>query len=165
MTVIETAEYLISKCPGFDRGIITDTDKRGDEFCEIIMKNEKNERFPITVSITLDGCSISVGQVSNVTGSKKMTPDEAISAIGDIQADKVVFMLAYADEDDIGLGSPYLTRVFALTGGEDDMSEALYDFEARISKPVSKFMRPFTSLKGRFIFFNYSGSLEKTLTR
>lgn len=165
MTVEQTAEYLRSHNKLFDKGVISDTDRRGRDFCEMIIKNPSQENLPITVSITEDGCSISVGQLANVTGSRRMSPDEILSAIEDVMADKIIFVLAYKDDDDLGFGSPYFSRVFALTGGNDDMSEEYDAFLDEISRPIKKLLRPFVSLKGRFFIFNFSGSIKKTVTR
>lgn len=165
MTVEQSVEYLLSHSKLFDRGIIRDTDRRGNDFCEMIIKNETQPSFPITVCVTEKGCSLSVGQFENITDSESMTPDEILSAIDDVITDKIIFVLAYKNDDDIGFGTPYFSRIFALTGGQDDMSVEYDDFLARISKPVKKFLRPITSLKGRFFIFNFSGSIKKTITR
>ena len=165
MTPEQTSEYLLSNCSRFERDIIRDTDKYGDTFCELIIKNESLPSYPLTVTVTEIGCSISVGNLSNVTGSKRMTTDQTLSAINDILSDKIIFALGYRDDDDIGFGSPFLTRVFALTGGDDDMQEDYEDFLCEISKPINKKLRFLYSLKGRFQIFNFSGSVNKTITR
>ena len=165
MTVEQSVEYLLSHSKLFEREVIRDTDRRGRDFCEMIIKNESQPSFPITVSVTEDGCSLSVGQLEEVTGSDRMTPDEALAAIGDILEDRILFVLAYRDEDDVGFGSPFFTRIFALTGGDDDMSREYDRFMEKISKPASRFLRPFTTLKGRFLIFNFSGSVNKTVIR
>ena len=134
-------------------------------FCEMVIKNENQPNFPITVSVTENGCTLSVGQFEDVASSNKMTPDEVLSAINDVIADKIIFVLAYKGEDDLGFGAPYFSRVFALTDGDDDMSDDYDRFLSHISKPVNKFFRPLTSLKGRFLIFNFSGSLNKTVMR
>ncbi len=165
MTVQQTAEYLLSCDRRFERDVIHDTDRRGRDFCEMIIKNEKQPNFPITVSVTEEGCSLSVGQFEDVASSDRMTPDEVLSAIEDIIADRIIFVLAYKDEDDVGFGAPYFSRVFALTGGVDDMSEEYDRFISQISTPIKKLLRPITALKGRFFIFNFSGSVNRTITR
>ena len=165
MTAEQSVEYLLAHSRLFERGVIRDTDRRGRDFCEMIIKNDKQPSFPITVTVTDDGCSVSVGQFEDVAGSDRMTPDEVLSAINDIIDDKIIFVLAYKDDDDIGFGAPYFSRVFALTGGEDDMSADYKQFLAKISTPIKKLLRPITALKGRFLIFNYSGSINKTLQR
>ena len=165
MTSEQSVEYLLSHSRLFERQVIRDTDRRGRDFCEMIIKNEKQPSFPITVTVTDDGCTVSVGQFDDGTGSDRMTPDEVLSAINDITNDKIIFVLAYKDEDDIGFGAPYFSRVFALTGGDDDMSADYERFLAKISTPIKKVLRPITALKGRFLIFNYTGSVNKTLVR
>lgn len=165
MTVEQMTEYLLSHNKLFDRAVIRDSDRRGRDFCEMIIKNENLPNFPITVSVTCDGCSISVGQIENITGIDRMTPDQALSAIDDVLKDNIIFVLAYKDEDDIGFGAPYLSRVFALTGGEDDMSREYLLFKKRLEPPIKKLLRPFVKLKGRFNIFNFSGSVNETIIR
>ncbi len=165
MTVDQTVEYLLSCCRKFDRDVIHDTDRHGNQFCEMIIKNDAQPTMPITVTVTENGCSVSVGQFDDVANSKHMTPDQVIAAAEDIIADKIIFVLAYKDDDDIGFGAPYFSRIFALTGGADDMEADYEDFISKISKPINKFLRPMTALKGRFFIFNFSGSLKKTIIR
>lgn len=165
MTAEQSVEYLLSHSRLFEKGIIRDQDRRGRDFCEMIIKNEHQPSLPITVTVTDDGCCVSVGQFEDVASSTRMTPDETLAAIDDIINDKIIFVLAYKDEDDIGFGAPYFSRVFALTGGEDDMSADYEQFLVKISTPIKKFLRPITALKGRFLVFNYSGSVNKTVER
>ena len=165
MTPEQTSEYLLSRNSRFERNIIRDTDKHGDTFCELIIKNDSLPSYPLTVTVTETGCSISVGNLTNVTGSKTMTPDQTLCAIEDIIEDKIIFALGYHDDDDIGFGSPFLSRIFALTGTDDDMQDEYNDFINTISKPINKNLRFFYSLKGRFLIFNFSGSINKTIIR
>ena len=165
MTVAQSVEYLLSKERHFERNTIWDKDRRGRDFCELLIKNPYQPSFPITVTVTESGCSVSVGQFDDVADSNKMTPDQALSAINDILSNKIIFVLAYKNDDDIGFGTPYFSRIFAITDGEDDMSEEYEEFIKKISAPVNKYLRPFTALKGRFFIFNYTGSLKKTIIR
>ncbi len=165
MTAKQISEYLLSHSRRFERDAIYDTDKRGEEFCELIIKNETNPSYPITVTVTDGGCSLSVGNFSNVTDSKRMTPDQTLSAIEDIIEDKIIFALGYRENDDIGFGSPFFSRIFALTGGEDDMGKEYDEFVKTISTPINKKLRFLYSMKGRFLIFNFSGSLQKTIIR
>lgn len=165
MTAEQAVEYLLSHSRLFDRSVIRDTDRRGHDFCEMIIKNGSQPSFPITVTVTDDGCTLSVGQFEDVASSTRMTPDEVLAAIDDIINDKIIFVLAYKNEDDVGFGAPYFSRVFALTGGDDDMSAEYEHFLSKISTPIKKFLRPVTALKGRFRIFNYSGSVNKTVER
>ena len=165
MKIEEQIAYIQRKFPAFDRQVIYDTDNRGNDFCEMIMPNEKQPRLPLTVSVSERGCSISVGQLESVTDSDTMTPEETCAAISDIVSDKIIFVLAYREGEDTGFGAPFYSRVFALTGKDDDMSEDYEKFVARISKPLSKLSRIFTAMKGRFVIFNFSGTLMREITR
>jgi len=165
MTVEQVSEYLLSHSRRFERDVIYDTDKHGDSFCELIIKNPSLPSFPITVTVTEEGCSLSVGNFSDVTGNKKMTPDQTLLAIEDIIADKIIFVLGYRDDDDIGFGSPFFSRIFALTGKDDDMTDDYDDFIKTVSTPINKRLRFLYSLKGRFLIFNFSGSVRKTILR
>ena len=165
MTVEQSVEYLLSQNRSFERETRYDTDNRGGEFCEMIIKNVSQPSFPITVTVREDGCAVAVGQFENVTGSQRMTAEQTICVINDIISDRIIFVLGYKNDDDIGFGAPCFSRVFALTGREDDMSDDYDKFIEKISKPVNKHLRFLTSLKGRFFIFNYSGSLRKNITR
>ena len=165
MTINEQISYLQLKMPAFDRQVIHDVDDRGNAFCEMIMPNEKKPNTPITVTVTERGSSISVGQFADVTGSSTMTPDQVLSAIKDIREDRIIFVLAYREDSETGFSAPLFSRIFALTGKDDDMSAEYDAFIAKISTPLTKFSRLFTSLKGRFVIFNYSGSLDREIIR
>ena len=165
MTIEEQVSYLQLKFPQFDKTVIHDTDNHGNNFCEAIMPNKSQPNLPLTVCVTERGCSISVGQVENVTGSTSMTAEQTCSAIRDILDDKIIFALGYREGDDTGFGSPYFSRIFALTGKDDDMSEDYEYFIKKISSPLSKFARMLSTLKGRFVIFNFSGSINQELTR
>ncbi len=165
MTVEQTVEYLLTHERRFEKNALYDKDKHGRDFCEMIIPNATHPSFPITLTVTEDGCSLSVGQFENVAGSRQMTPEQALAAIDDIISDKIIFVLAYKDDGDIGFGAPYFSRIFAITGGDDDMSEEYDAFLAKISKPLGPRLRFLASLKGRFFIFNYSGTLRKNITR
>ncbi len=165
MTVEQSVEYLLLHSRRFDRNILYDKDKFGRDFCEMIIPNSHQPSFPITITVTEEGCSVSVGQFENVTGSKRMTPEQVIAASEDIVGDRIIFVLAYKDDDDIGFGSPYFSRIFAITDEKDDMRADYDAFIEKISKPINKYLRPITALKGRFLIFNFSGSINKTILR
>ena len=165
MTLEEKISCLQKAHTPFGKRVIYDTDEKGNDFCELVYPNEKNPRFPITVSVSDNGCLVSVGQISNVTGRSPIEIDQAIEAIEDIVNDKIILVLGYHGEDDIGDGKPYLTEIFALTGGEDDMSDEYNEFIEKISTPIKGLARKLTRLKGRFIITNFSGSIDKTIER
>ena len=165
MNIEETIEFLRKRYPAFGKKVIYDVDNRGNEFCELIYPNEANPMMPITVSICEKGCFISVGQISHVTGDHPLSPEQTVSAIGDVISDRIIFVLGYKEGNDVGSGAPFLTDVYAITGEEDDMSEALEDFISKISTPVKGFWRKLTRLKGRFIITDFSGKSRREITR
>jgi hypothetical protein len=131
----------------------------------MIYPNEQNPMMPIAVSVDEKGCLISVGQISNVTGDSQISVEQAASAIDDVVNDRIVFVLGYADDVDVGSGAPFMTEIFAITGEEDDMSEELEDLITRISTPVKGLRRKLTRLKGRFIITDFSGKSRREITR
>ena len=165
MNIEEKIEFLRKRHPAFGRRVLYDVDNKGNEFCEIIYPNEKNPMMPIAVSVNEEGCLISVGQISNVTGRHPITVEQAASAIDDIVNDRIIFVLGYADGIDVGSGSPFLNELFAITGGEDDMSADLEAFILKISTPITGWKRRFTSLKGRFMITSFSGAENKIIIR
>jgi hypothetical protein len=165
MNIEEKIEYLRKKHPDFGRRVLWDVDNKGNEFCELVYPNENNPSFPITVSVSDNGCHVSVGQISQVTGNRPITVEQAASAIDDVVNDRIIFVLGYKDDDDIGSGAPFLTDLYPITGGVDDASEELDRFIQQISTPVTGFKRKLTRLKGRFIIFNFSGERRQEIIR
>ena len=165
MNIEEKIEFLRKRHPAFGRKVLYDVDNRGHEFCEMIYPNENNPMMPITISVDEKGCLISVGQISNVTGDRPISVEQAASAIDDIVNDKIIFVLGYADGIDIGSGAPFMTEIFAVTGEEDDMSEELEDLITKISTPVKGLRRKLTRLKGRFIITDFSGKGRREIVR
>ena len=166
MKIEEKIEYLRKKFPEFGKKVLYDVDNKGNEFCEIIYPNKNNEMMPITVAVSDEGCIISVGKFSNVTGDYPIDHEKAAFAIDDIISDKIIFVAGYNDEnDETGSSAPYMTEIFAITGDIDDESEELERFIAKISTPVKGFKRKMTKLKGRFVITDFSGSNERTIER
>ena len=165
MNIEEKIEFLRKRHPAFGRKVLYDVDNRGHEFCEMIYPNESNPMMPVTVSVDEKGCLISVGQISNVTGDRQISVEQAASAIDDVVNDRIIFVLGYADDVDVGSGAPFMTEIFAITGEEDDMSEELEDLITRISTPVKGLRRKLTRLKGRFIITDFSGKSKREITR
>ena len=120
--------------------------------------------MPIAVSVSDEGCLISVGKYPNVTGDYPITVEQACAAIDDVINDRIVFVFGYEDIDDVG-NPPFMTELFPLTGGEDDERDELEKFIAKISTPVKGLKRKLTRLKGRFLILNFSGSENRTITR
>lgn len=166
MKIEERIEYLRKKHPAFGKKVLYDTDNKGNDFCEIIYPNEKNDMMPITVAVSDEGCLVSVGKFSNVTGDYPISHEQAASAIDDIISDKIVFVAGYGEENEEDFSpAPFMTEIFAITGDVDDESLELEKFIAKISTPVSGFKRKLTRLKGRFIITDFSGSNTKTIDR
>ncbi len=165
MKINDQIIYLRKAFPAFDGKVMYDVDRRGTEFCEMVMPNPSMPNMPLAVSLSESGCSLSAGQFDNVTGHDSMTVEQLCSAIRDVISDKIIFVMAYSEDDDVGFGKPFMTRIFAITGDDDDMSQEYKRFIAKISSPLGKFARRFTSLKGRFIITNYSGSINKIIIR
>ena len=105
MNIDEKIVYLRKRHPEFGRRVMHDVDNKGNEFCEIIYPNESNPMMPIAVSVSDEGCLISVGKISNVTGDYPITAEQAADAIDDIISDKIVFVIGYEDGND-GEGAP-----------------------------------------------------------
>lgn len=165
MTTEEKVKYLTDCYPDFAKRTIRDKDARGNVFFDLIMENRHNPSYPLTVNVREDGCVISVGPIENVTGGKPISHETAVSAIADIIEDRVVFVTAFGKKETYGVDTPSFTQIFALTGREDDMKQEYDMFIEKISKPISKFGRIFTSLKGRFIITNFSGSVSLEINR
>lgn len=165
MNIEEKIEFLRRRHPSFGKKVLYDVDNKGNEFAEMVYPNQSNPSMPITISISEDGCLISVGQISHVTGNRPITAEQAASAIDDVINDKIVFVLGYKDDDDIGSGTPYLTDVYPVTRDVDDRQDELDAFIAKVSLPVSGFRRKLTKLKGRFIITDFSGSFNKIIYR
>ena len=165
MNIEEMLDMLRRRYPAFGRKVIYDKDHKGREFAEIVYPNEKNPSMPITVSVSDDGCLISAGQISHVTGERPISIPEAISAIDDIINDRIVFVLGYEDKKDSISGAPFLTELFALTGDENDERGELDEFIAKLRTPVKGLRRYFASLKGRFVVTNFSGTINEEIFR
>ena len=165
MTVEEKVMHITSYYPDFAKRTIRDEDTRGNIFFDMILENEKNPSMPITLSVSEEGCILSVGIIGNVTGGKPISHEVALSAIDDIISGKVLFAIGYKGKDTYGVDTPSMTQIFALTGREDDMTKEYESFIARLSKPLSRLGRLFTKLKGKFIITNYSGDVRLEITR
>ncbi len=165
MTIDEQISYLRSIYKGFSKHVLYDTDNKGNEFCELIYPNEKHPDMPLAVAIYEEGCLISVGKVSNVTGDYPIPCRAAASAIQDILEDRIVFVLGYREEDDTFSEAPFFSEFFVLTGKEDDTSAVFDKLIAKLETPVSGFRRKLTKLKGRFLVINFSGSEHRIMIR
>lgn len=165
MTVEEKVRYITAKFPDFAKRTIRDENSRGEEFFDMVLENPSNPSMPLTVSVNEDGCSVSVGPIANITGKRPISVDAAISAIEDVISDKIIFIMGYKGKDTYGVETPFMTQIFALTGREDDMTEEYEMFKENIARPLPKFARLFTFLKGKFVITNYTGDLSLEINR
>ena len=100
------------------------------------------EEYCMSLGAMINGGGIDEAQLDkDIEGYNKMV-EEALDT------------LAYYDNKDEGL--MFLTK---------KASEDYEKFIAQISTPVKKIFRPITALKGRFVIFNFSGSVNKTIER
>ena len=165
MTVEEKVRYISEKYPALSKKINRDEDARGNIFFDMIAENVNNPSMPLTVSVADDGCTLSVGLIGNITGGKPISHEVALAAIDDVISGKIIFVTGYKGKDTYGVDTPFMTQIFALTGREDDMTREYESLKSKLSKPLSKFSRIFTSLKGRFIITNYSGNVWHEIYR
>ena len=165
MTVEEKVRYIAERCPALAKKINRDEDARGNIFFDMIAENDNNPAMPLTVSVSDAGCTISVGGIMNITGGKPIPCEAAVYAIDDVISGKIIFVTGYKGKDTYGVDTPFMTQIFALTGREDDMTDEYEEFKQKLSKPLSKLSRIFTSLKGRFIITNYSGDIWHEICR
>ena len=165
MTVEEKVRYITARFPDFAKRTIRDENARGEEFFDMVLENSGNPSLPLTVSVNDGGCCVSVGPIANITGKRPISVDATISAIEDVISDKIIFVMGYKGKDTYGVETPFVTQIFAITGREDDMTEEYEMFKENISRPLSKFARIFTFLKGKFIITNYSGNLSLEISR
>lgn len=161
----EFALSLQKKYNKFGNRIISDTTDKGESFCEIIYQNDFIPALPITLTIFEDGAFVSFGNMSNVTGRKKLDYSAAAQAIEDILSDRIIFVFCYEDREKQNDGRLCDSYVFALTGEGDDMSAQYEKFISTIKKPLGKFSRLFSSLKGIFSVTNFSGSVSFEVER
>ena len=165
MNIDGRTEYLKKIYPLLELRIMYDTDERGNNFNELVYPNKSQPNMPLTITVSDEGCLISVGQIANVTGDYPISHEQAKEAIDDIINDRIIFALGYGDDDDIGFGAPFMTEIFAITGDVDDMSEELEGFIKKISTPLSRFKRRFARLKGRFVITDFSGGRNQIILR
>lgn len=165
MDLQESVRLIVKNFPSSDKHTIYDTDSKGKEFCEITIPNSNDENMPITVTINESGCKVSCGYISDITGDKEIGIDNAISAINDIIEDKIILCAGFKTEDDVEFCQAYFTRIFAITGREDDMSDEYDGFLATLQKPLNPVTSIFAFYKGIFIIRNYSRTLYLKIHR
>lgn len=166
MTIEDSIAYLRRAYPDISKKVTYDVDKKGRDFCEIILPNEKNEMMPVTITVNADGCLISAGRMMNISGEREMSVSDAVSAIDDIVSDKIVFVFKYKNQEDFFDRRACESRFFALTGRDDDMQQEFDMLVADIEKPVkNKLERFFSKNIGIFEFLSFGGKFDRVVER
>lgn len=165
MTIDESMLYIQKKYPKLECRISRDVNAKEEEFCEMVFSNEANPGFPITVTVFDDGCTLSVGRIENIIGDARTNAENIVLAMEDVISDRIIFVVGFADRDKFEDNKSNYSRVFAVTGREDDMSREYERFIGTLNKPLSKAARLFAQLKGIFVICNYSGKINMTVSR
>lgn len=165
MTSREFIDLLQKQFPAFGKKVICDVTAKGEEFFELIYPNNNLPAYPLALTVFEDGALISFGNLQNITGGKRLSFDETLQAISDVIEDRIVFTLCYQNAEDKADGKISDRRVFLLTEDADDMSEEYENLIEQIKKPIGRWPRFLTPLKGIFVFMNFSGSVNFELTR
>ena len=165
MTIDDSVQLLSKRFSQFPQSVNHDVDNKGNDFCEVCLQNGKNPMFPVTITVKEAGCLISVGRVQNVTGTACVPVENIIPAIEDIVNGRVIFVFGYANDEKLQDDRPFLTKIFALTGKEDDMTGEYRKLIEKINKPVSGIKRKLTNLKGIFRVYNFTFSVNDTFRR
>lgn len=161
----EFALSLQKKFPAFGGRIIYDRTAKGEDFCELVYPNDNQPAFPLTVTVYEDGALLSFGSLENISGGKKLSYEATLVAIDDVISDKIVFTLCYENTEKQSDGKISDRRVFALTGDADDMQAEYDKFIEQLKKPIGRWPRFLTPLKGVFVFTNFSGSVNFEIKR
>ena len=166
MTIEDTINMLRRAYPDISKKVTYDVDRKGNDFCEIVLPNPNNENMPITITVNSNGCLISAGRMLNISGNNEMTVQNAISAIDDILNDRIIFVYKYKNNEDFDDRKILDSSFFVLTGREDDTSEEFYDFLKKIEAPVkNKFEKLFSQYIGVFEILSFSGSFNRIIKR
>lgn len=166
MTIEDTINQLRRAYPEISKKVIYDVDKKGNDFCELVLPNEKNENMPITITVNANGCLISAGRMLNVSGNSEMSAENAISAINDIVNDKIVFVYKYKNKEDFADRRVLDSSFFVLTGREDDMQDEFDAFLKTIETSVkNKFEKLFSKNIGIFEILSFNGKYDRVLER
>lgn len=161
----EFALALQRKFSAFGNKTIYDKTPKGEDFCELVYPNENQPAYPLTVTVFEDGALVSFGSLEDITGGKRLSLDATLGAIEDIIEDKIVFTLCYENAEKQSDGKINDRRIFALTGDVDDMQSEYDKFIGQLKKPIGRWPRFLTPLKGIFVFTNFSGSVSFEIKR
>ena len=166
MTIEDSIAYLRRQFPSILKRVTYDVDKKGRDFCEVLLPNENNENMPITITVNADGCRISAGRMMHVSGEREMSVEDAVCAINDIVNDRIVFVFKYKNEEDFSDRRACDQRFFALTDREDDMSAEFNALIKKIEAPIkNKFQKIFSQNVGIFEFSSFGGKYNKIIKR
>lgn len=166
MTIEDSIAYLRRQFPAISKKVTYDVDKKGRDFCELVLPNENNENMPVTVTVNADGCLISAGRMMNISGEREMSVQETVCAINDVVGDKIVFVFKYKNEEDFLDRRACESKFFALTGREDDMSEEFDAFVKKIESPIKNKLEKFFSQNiGIFEFVSFGGKFDRVVRR
>lgn len=166
MTIEDTINCLRHAYPDISKKVIYDIDKKGNDFCELVLPNQNNENMPITITVNSNGCIISVGRMLNLSGDNEMTVQNAISAIDDIMNDKIVIVYKYKNKEDFDDRHVLDSSFFVLTGREDDTSDEFDAFVKTIQTPVKNiFQKWFSQNIGIFEILSFNGKYDRVIER
>ena len=166
MTIEDSIAYLRRQFPAISKKVTYDVDKKGRDFCELVLPNENNENMPVTITVNVDGCRISAGRMMHISGEREMLTEEAVYAVNDIINDRIVFVFKYKNEEDFSDRRACDSRFFALTGRDDDMSEEFDGFVKFLEKPTkNKIQRFFSQNIGIFEFSSFGGKFDRIIRR
>ena len=166
MTIEDSIAYLRRQFPAISKKVTYDVDKKGRDFCELVLPNENNENMPVTITVNADGCRISAGRMMHISGEREMSTEEAVYAVNDIINDRIVFVFKYKNEEDFSDRRACDSRFFALTGRDDDMSEEFDGFVKFLEKPTkNKIQRFFSQNIGIFEFSSFGGKFDRIIRR
>ena len=165
MTIQDFVSLLQKNYPKFGSKVIYDQTAKGEDFCELVYPNENMPAYPLTVTVFDDGALISFGNLENITGGKHLTLDETMQALDDVTTDKIVFTLCYENREKQADGKISDRRVFVLTGDMDDQRKEYDKLIEQLRKPIGRFPRFLTPLKGVFVFLSFTGSVNFEIER
>ena len=166
MTIEDSIAYLRRSFPKISKKVTYDVDKKGRDFCELVLPNENNENMPVTITVNADGCRISAGRMMHISGEREINVEDAVCAIDDIINDKIVFVFKYKNEDDFSDRRACDSRFFALTDREDDMSAEFDSLIKKIQAPLkNKFQKIFSQNVGVFEIVSFGGKFDRVVRK
>lgn len=113
MNADESRREILKKFPGFAAHTSQDTDKNGKIFFEMVLPNEQNPNFPLTVTVNDRGCFLSWGAVDYIAGEFECSADDICVCVSDILSDEVMLVSVYPNEERMDERRPSLCDVCA----------------------------------------------------